>query len=60
MSINKSFLTDSISVALTAVAFALPEPYHHYVLLTGLFALSGALTNQIAIHMLFEKVPFFY
>jgi uncharacterized membrane protein YheB (UPF0754 family) len=26
----------------------------------GLFALSGALTNLIAIHMLFEKVPFFY
>lgn len=60
MSINKSVLTDVISAALTAVAFVVPEPYHHYVLLTGLFALSGALTNQIAIHMLFEKVPFFY
>jgi uncharacterized membrane protein YheB (UPF0754 family) len=26
----------------------------------GLFALSGAITNQLAIHMLFEKVPFLY
>ena len=26
----------------------------------GFFALSGALTNWIAIHMLFERVPFLY
>ena len=26
----------------------------------GLFALSGAVTNLLAIHMLFEKVPFLY
>ena len=38
----------------------LPEPYAHWSLLAGLFALSGAITNQIAIHMLFEKVPFLY
>lgn len=30
------------------------------VLNIGLFALSGALTNWLAIHMLFEKVPGFY
>jgi uncharacterized membrane protein YheB (UPF0754 family) len=29
-------------------------------LFTGLFGLSGALTNQLAIHMLFERVPFLY
>ena len=28
--------------------------------MTGLFALSGGVTNWLAIHMLFEKVPFFY
>ena len=27
--------------------------------MTGLFALSGGVTNWLAIHMLFEKVPFF-
>lgn len=30
------------------------------LLFTGLFALSGALTNQLAIHMLFERVPLLY
>lgn len=30
------------------------------LLYTGLFALSGSVTNQLAIHMLFEKVPFLY
>lgn len=26
----------------------------------GLFALSGSITNWLAIHMLFEKIPFLY
>ena len=60
MKIDKSLITDSVSIALVGIAYTLPEPYKHWCLLTGLFALSGAFTNQIAIHMLFEKVPFFY
>ena len=28
--------------------------------MVGLFAFSGAITNSLAIHMLFEKVPFLY
>ena len=28
--------------------------------MAGLFALSGVITNWIAFHMLFEKIPFFY
>lgn len=38
----------------------IPQPYAKYFLYAGLFALSGAVTNQLAIHMLFEKVPFLY
>ncbi len=57
---NKSFVTDLVSILLVAVSFVVVEPYKNMLLYTGLFALSGALTNQIAIHMLFEKVPFFY
>jgi uncharacterized membrane protein YheB (UPF0754 family) len=60
MKIDKSWATDIVSLGLVASAFVLPEPFKHYTLLAGLFALSGALTNQIAIHMLFEKVPFLY
>mgnify|MGYP000550045701 CR=1 FL=1 len=60
MKLDKSWLTDIVSIVLVLIAFILPEPYAHWSLLTGLFALSGAITNQIAIHMLFEKVPFLY
>ena len=33
---------------------------NHIIFNTGLFALSGAITNWLAIHMLFEKVPGLY
>jgi len=57
---SKSVFTDLLSLVLIGVSFLVPSPYHHAVLFTGLFALSGAVTNQLAIHMLFEKVPFLY
>ena len=60
MSLSKSFLTDLFSLLLIGLSFLVPSSYHHAVLFTGLFALSGAVTNQLAIHMLFEKVPFLY
>lgn len=49
-----------ISFLLIGLSFLMPSAYHHAMLFTGLFALSGAVTNQLAIHMLFEKVPFLY
>lgn len=58
--INKSFLTNLLSLLLAAAGYILSEPFHTPVLYAGLFALSGALTNAIAVHMLFEKVPFLY
>jgi len=60
MIVSKSFVTNSVAVLLIALAFIVPTPYHHAVLFTGLFALSGAVTNQVAIYMLFERVPFLY
>lgn len=60
MYVNKSTLTDSLSVALIGIGISLPQPYANPVLFTGLFAFSGAMTNQIAIHMLFNKVPLLY
>ncbi len=56
----KSLLTDLISLLIIILAYIVDVPFHHAVLFTGLFALSGAVTNQLAIHMLFEKVPFLY
>ena len=58
--LNKSFVTNLVAILLTTVGFFLPEPLRGPVLNIGLFAFSGALTNWLAIHMLFEKVPGFY
>ncbi|WP_372998660.1 DUF445 domain-containing protein [Sulfurimonas sp.] len=60
MKLNKSFITHFIAVILTALSFVIPNEQSSLLLFAGLFALSGALTNHLAIHMLFEKVPFLY
>ena len=59
MKLNKSFITNFIAFILVGVSYVSPI-FPTALLYTGLFALSGALTNQLAIHMLFEKVPFLY
>lgn len=60
MKINKSFITNLIAAILVFIALFIDVSIAHYFLYTGLFALSGALTNQLAVHMLFERVPFLY
>ena len=57
--INKSLAT-SILAAITVIVGYLTPVYRDQILSVGLFALSGAITNWLAIHMLFEKVPFLY
>jgi len=59
LKLNKSYVTNIIALGFVALSFVLLE-FKNALLYTGLFALSGALTNQLAIHMLFEKVPFLY
>jgi uncharacterized membrane protein YheB (UPF0754 family) len=54
---NKSLLTNILAALAFFAGFLVDDD----VLLTiGLFALSGALTNWLAVHMLFEKVPGLY
>ena len=54
---NKSLATNLIALAVTVTAYYI----HHDILFSiGIFALSGAITNWLAIHMLFEKVPGLY
>ncbi len=60
MNISKSLLTNIIATIIVLLSFVVPKNMSNSVLYTGLFALSGALTNHLAIHMLFEKVPFLY
>ena len=54
---NKSLTTNLIAIAILGVGYLLPHPVLQSV---GLFAVSGAITNWLAIHMLFEKVPYLY
>ena len=57
---DKSLLSSLVAAAIVVAGLLLEQPYADFVLNTGLFALSGALTNWLAIHMLFERVPGFY
>ena len=57
---SKAFVTDLLSILFIGISFVVPEKYHDAALFTGLFAFSGAVTNQLAIHMLFERVPYLY
>ncbi|MDD8057840.1 MULTISPECIES: DUF445 domain-containing protein [Shewanella] len=54
---NKSVATNLIAAIFVLVGYGLGQ---QIVLTIGLFALSGAMTNWLAIHMLFEKVPGLY
>lgn len=56
---DKSLLTNLIALAITVASFFAPV-YKDQLLSVGLFALSGAITNWLAIHMIFERVPFLY
>lgn len=51
---NKSALTNLVALSIFAFGWFLPNNILFWV---GIFALSGALTNLLAVHMLFEKIP---
>jgi len=55
--VNKSIITNLIALIATFVGYISGQ---HLIFTLGLFALSGAITNWLAIHMLFEKVPGLY
>ena len=56
---NKALSTNVLSSLLILSSFFIPS-YQDVVLSTGLFAFSGGVTNWLAVHMLFERVPFLY
>jgi uncharacterized membrane protein YheB (UPF0754 family) len=57
--LNKSFITNFLALLLIGVGYISPVQ-QTLIKNIGFFALSGAFTNWLAIHMLFEKVPFLY
>ncbi|MBV7316592.1 DUF445 domain-containing protein [Shewanella sp. NIFS-20-20] len=54
---SKSTITNLLCVLLTLIGYFSQQAL---ILSVGLFALSGAITNALAVHMLFEKVPGLY
>lgn len=61
MNMNKSLVTNIIATLILLLGLLLGETELASVLtMVGLFALSGALTNWLAVFMLFEKIPFLY
>jgi uncharacterized membrane protein YheB (UPF0754 family) len=54
---NKSLSTNVLALVVAVSGYTLNQPI---VLSVGLFAVSGALTNWLAVYMLFEKVPGLY
>ena len=58
--LDKHVLPNLIALALVLISFLITDPVGSVLLSVGLFALSGSLTNWLAIHMLFERVPGLY
>jgi len=55
----KSLITNITALILLIIGIYIPW-YQHQVISVGIFALSGALTNWLAVYMLFEKIPGLY
>ena len=60
MFFDKRFGTNFFALFLIILGIIFSEPWGKTVMNTGLFALSGAITNWLAIYMLFEKIPGIY
>jgi uncharacterized membrane protein YheB (UPF0754 family) len=55
--IDKAFASHALAILFVVTGLLSENPY---LLNAGLFALSGTITNALAIHMLFERVPGLY
>ena len=60
MKFSKSLVSNFLAATLILIGWTISGPYQIYILNTGLFALSGGITNWLAVHMLFERIPGLY
>ena len=58
--VNKTLLTNAIASSLIMAGTIVEGELKNILLTTGQFALAGGVTNWLAIHMLFEKIPGLY
>lgn len=54
---NKPIVSNLLALIILLFSFV-DTPISSYCFSVGMFALSGGITNWLAIHMLFEKIPF--
>ncbi len=57
---TKNTVPTLISMMVFGLSYMVPETWQLVLRNVGLFAFSGAITNWLAVHMLFEKVPGLY
>lgn len=57
---DKGWITNFVSLGMVGLSYTVEGMVGSALRSAGLFALSGAVTNQLAIHMLFEKIPYLY
>ncbi|MEJ2489207.1 MAG: DUF445 domain-containing protein [Sulfurovaceae bacterium] len=57
---SKTLMTNLTTIFIIILSFFLPHPIGKHTLNVGLYALSGAITNSLAIYMIFHKVPLLY
>ncbi|MEZ4743482.1 MAG: DUF445 domain-containing protein [Bdellovibrionota bacterium] len=57
---NKSLLTNLVALICIIASYAIPGRTGEHLSSIGYFAFSGAITNWLAVHMLFEKIPGLY
>jgi len=55
--VNKSYLTNSVALLFVLLGWWFGSDV---MFMIGLFAFSGSVTNWLAVHMLFERVPLLY
>ncbi len=58
--INKSLVTNLIAAVCVLGSFSWQGNFATLLRISAIFSLSGALTNWLAVYMLFEKIPFLY
>ena len=57
---NKSLITNLSAISTVIAGYLIPGDTGRIVFEIGIFATAGAITNWLAIHMLFERVPGLY
>lgn len=60
MKVDKALVSHLLAALFVVIGLAGSHSAAPYFLNAGLFALSGTITNALAIHMLFERVPGLY